>query len=234
MEAPRIVLFDVYKTLLQISPRSDEESAFHELWKNTFGNSPPCLWKEVSFKIQSVISTIHLRDRSSGVPFPEIQWPFVLNQALEELAQLPEEKRLAFEAGIPRCTRTLKLMPGAGELLEKLGNTKIPCGIVSNAQAYTLQELSEALSPIGKNLSFFDPDLIFWSFRHGFSKPDPHVFQILAARTDARGIPRHRVWMLGDRIDNDIEPARNVGFSARLISGPDCLAEVNSSIQSPN
>lgn len=230
MEAPNIVLFDVYKTLLQISPRSDEESEFRKLWKNTFGDPPPCLWEEFSSRIQSIISNMHLRDRSSGVPFPEIQWPWVLKEALEGLAQLPEEKRLAFESGIPRCNRTLKLMPGTKELLEKLEKKKIPCGIVSNAQAYTLDELSDALSPTGKSLSFFDPDLIFWSFRHGFSKPDPHVFQILAARTDARGIPRNRVLMLGDRNDNDIEPARKVGFSAHLISGPDCLTEVNASI----
>ena len=57
----------------------------------------------------------------------------------------------------------------------------------------------------------FDPELRFWSFENGFSKPDPHVFRILTARLEARGISPSETLMVGDRFDNDIEPARAHG-----------------------
>ena len=58
----------------------------------------------------------------------------------------------------------------------------------------------------------FEPDLCFWSYRHGFSKPDPHVFRILTARLEARGLRPAEILMVGDRLDNDIEPARAHGW----------------------
>jgi putative hydrolase of the HAD superfamily len=85
-------------------------------------------------------------------------------------------------------------------------------GIASNAQAYTLRELSEALATHALGMDLFESHLCFWSFQHGFSKPDPHVFQILTARLAARGIGSAEILMVGDRFDNDIEPARNHGW----------------------
>ena len=47
---------------------------------------------------------------------------------------------------------------------------------------------------------------------HGFSKPDPHVFRLLSARLQARGIAAGDTLMVGDRLDNDIAPARAQGW----------------------
>jgi FMN phosphatase YigB (HAD superfamily) len=58
----------------------------------------------------------------------------------------------------------------------------------------------------------FDRELRFWSFENGFSKPDPHVFRILTARLEARGISPAETLMVGDRLDNDIEPAKAQGW----------------------
>ena len=72
--------------------------------------------------------------------------------------------------------------------------------------------MQEALAAHGLGLDLFDRDLCFWSFEHGFSKPDPHVFQILTARLAARGIRPAETLMVGDRLDNDIEPAQAHGW----------------------
>jgi FMN phosphatase YigB (HAD superfamily) len=92
--------------------------------------------------------------------------------------------------------------------------------LASNAQAYTLRELDAALDGSGLSRAIFEPDLCFFSFAHGFSKPDPHVFRLLTARLRARGIPPHETLMVGDRLDNDIAPARTQGWQTWQLKSP--------------
>jgi len=94
----------------------------------------------------------------------------------------------------------------------KFNDDGVQFGIASDSQAYTLRELTVALQGNGLDLSMFDAALRFWSFDNGFSKPDPHVFRILSARLEARGIQPAEILMVGDRLDNDIEPARAHGW----------------------
>jgi putative hydrolase of the HAD superfamily len=105
-------------------------------------------------------------------------------------------------------------MRGAAETLHRLIERGIPIGIVSNAQRYTLPELEAALAGEGLTVSCFAPDLVFWSFQHGFSKPNPHVFRILAHRCRLRGIEPGEVWMVGDNFENDVEASELHGFRA--------------------
>jgi HAD superfamily hydrolase (TIGR01549 family) len=90
----------------------------------------------------------------------------------------------------------------------------VAAGIASNAQPYTLAELDAALRAVGLGSDVFRADLSFWSFQNGFSKPDPHVFQALSARLRAAGALPEEVLMVGDRMDNDITPARRCGWQA--------------------
>jgi FMN phosphatase YigB (HAD superfamily) len=106
----------------------------------------------------------------------------------------------------------LRLANGAAECLRQLNDRGVLLGIASNSQAYTLRELTTALHGPGLNLSMFDRELRFWSFENGFSKPDPHVFRILTARLETRGIRPAETLMVGDRLDNDIEPAQAQGW----------------------
>jgi FMN phosphatase YigB (HAD superfamily) len=103
-------------------------------------------------------------------------------------------------------------MPDCAPVLRECVRRGILLGIVSNAQAYTLRELRLALNHASLDPAIFQADLTFWSFQHGFSKPDPHVFQILGARLQNRGIEISAALMLGDRADNDILPARAAGW----------------------
>ena len=68
------------------------------------------------------------------------------------------------------------------------------------------------LAPEELALTMFAPDLCFWSFEQGFSKPDPHVFRLLTARLKMRGVRAKHALMVGDRLDNDIEPAKAAGW----------------------
>src|SRR4029077_3651516 len=108
--------------------------------------------------------------------------------------------------------RSLRLTAGCVPVLRDCIERGILLGIASNAQAYTLKELELALSEAGLDSSIFQSDLTFWSFEHGFSKPDPHVFEILRARLQNRCLRESETLIIGDREDNDILPARATGW----------------------
>ena len=212
---PRAVVFDVYGTLLELGPPSSPESldqAWRNLHREFFRTDPAQPYEQFIADARDRIHREHAIARAQGIPHPEILWPDIATAALPALASLTGEHRdtcLRRLAGLPRSVR---LASGAGKALLALQHRGILLGIASNAQAYTLPELDEALQTQGLQLELFPAFLRFWSFEQGFSKPDPHVFRILSARLGSLGVQPSETLMIGDRIDNDIEPARNAGW----------------------
>ncbi|MCU0785507.1 MAG: HAD family hydrolase [Verrucomicrobia bacterium] len=214
----KAVIFDVYTTILEVGPPPPGADA---LWQRLFGEmlgiTPPLTRTQFSVATAQVIARLHAHARSRGIQWPEIQWPSVVLEVIPSLAALPAHKLDDFLLNQMQTGRTLRLANGAAECLRWLYETHHLLGIASNSQAYTLRELNAALQGTGLNLSVFDRDVCFWSFEHGFSKPDPHVFRILTARLQARGIRPAETLMVGDRLDNDIEPARGYGWQTWLL-----------------
>jgi FMN phosphatase YigB (HAD superfamily) len=209
----RAVIFDVYKTLLEVGPApEDAEDRWRRLWQEQLSTPPRVTLPEFDATCQPIIAREHATARLAGIPFPEIYWPAVTAEALPALAQLPPALHDDFLFRHAQMVRTLRLAPEAAETLVSLQGRGIPMGIASNAQPYTLREVDAALAVAGLNRELFRADLCFWSFDHGFSKPDPHVFRLLTARLACTGISCTETLMVGDRIDNDILPARAQGW----------------------
>lgn len=209
----RAVIFDVYATLLEVgAPPPDAAVRWQNLFTEMLGTPPPLSRTEFSTRISQVIARRHAEAKARGIPWPEIGWPSVVLAALPMLARLSAPKFEDFLFHQMQIGRTLRLAEGAAECLRRLNADGILLGIASNSQAYTLRELTAALRGTGLNLSMFDREVRFWSFENGFSKPDPHVFRILTARLEARGISPAETLMVGDRLDNDIEPAKAQGW----------------------
>jgi FMN phosphatase YigB (HAD superfamily) len=139
-------------------------------------------------------------------------WPHIVAEAFAEWGQLPTESRAAFPGAVMAVVRTLNLDRDAVPFLKECLRRQLTLGIASNAQEYTLGELDARLRPEGLALDVFSPQLIFWSFQHGFSKPNPHVFQIMTSRLANLGVRPSEVLMIGDRADNDIGPAAAFGW----------------------
>lgn len=211
----RAVIFDVYGTLLEVgAPPSDADARWQKLFEEMLGTPPSVSRLEFSRQTSLVIARRHAEARKRGIPWPEIVWPSVVLEVLPMLARLSAQKLDEFLLRQMQIGRTLRLADGAAECLRQWNDNGILLGIASNSQAYTLRELNTALQGAGVNLSTFDLELRFWSFENGFSKPDPHVFRILTARLEARGISPSETLMVGDRLDNDIEPAKAHGWQA--------------------
>ena len=211
----RAILFDVYGTLLEVGPPPpDADTRWRNLFVDRLHIEPPFSRHEFSIASSRVIDRQHEAARSRGIPWPEVHWPSVVTDVVPELAELSQRDQEEFlyrQIQTGHSTRLNVQTPG---LLRWLKEQRCLLGIISNAQAYTVRELDEALALHGLDRSLFVPNLCFWSFEHGFSKPDPHVFQILTARLRARGIIPLQALMVGDRLDNDIAPARVHGWHA--------------------
>jgi putative hydrolase of the HAD superfamily len=217
VESPHLsihaVIFDIYGTLLEVGPPPpDAEVRWADLFREVFETEPPMNRLGFSVAAASVVARHHAAARARGIAWPEVNWPAVVAEVLPEVARLPPGIRDEFLLRHIRTGHTTRMADEVVATLRGLKQRGCLLGIASNAQAYTLQELRDALAVRGMGLEIFEPDLCFWSFQHGFSKPDPHVFQILTTRLAAHGIGPSTTLMVGDRLDNDIGPARAHGW----------------------
>ena len=93
------------------------------------------------------------------------------------------------------------VFPQAAECLAAL-HRKYKLGIIANQIPGAADRLKEyGLFPY--------LDLIIASAEEGLEKPDPRIFQLALNRA---GCPPQRAVMIGDRLDNDIAPAKRLGF----------------------
>lgn len=211
----RAIIFDVYGTLLEVGPPpADADGQWRRLFQEFFGTEPTVSRMEFTLRTARIVAREHAEAKARGIPRPEVQWPMVVAEAVPEFGRLDAEEQMRFQITQMRVGRSLRLAEGAAECLHELAEGERLLGIASNSQAYTLLELGDALAEAGLDLELFHPGLRFWSFEHGFSKPDPHVFRSLAARLAARGIAPGEILMVGDRLDNDVEPALAHGWQA--------------------
>ncbi len=213
------VIFDIYGTLLDVKPAPPEgEAHWRSLWKDTLGIEPSLSRLDFSIGCNRLVREQHEAGRARGILHPEILWPEIVRQVIPESAHFSKQQQEDFILGQIRTVHTTSMSREAAETLRALKGKGCVLGIASNAQAYTLRELEEALAQHQLTMELFETDLCFWSFQHGFSKPDPHVFQILSIRLQARGIPRDQILAVGDRLDNDVAPARSHGWQTWHLS----------------
>ena len=219
---PRALISDIYNTLLEIGPPpSDATERWESLWEDTLADPARLTLEEFAAECEKIIAREHDVAIQVGVQHPEIYWPVVATEALPELARLAESERDEFLYRHAQLQRTVRLTPGAGEVLGKLEETRVLLGLASNCQPYTLRELDAALATAKLSRAVFKPELCFFSFAAGFSKPNPHAFRLLRAQLQARGISPAETLFVGDRLDNDLEPARAHGFQTwRLAVAP--------------
>jgi putative hydrolase of the HAD superfamily len=113
---------------------------------------------------------------------------------------------LAGDADRERERGGLELRPGIGDLLLDLHGRGLRLGLAANQPARTLRELERH----GIADLFGHREV---TGLHGFRKPDVRVF--LRACEDL-GVEPGSCVMVGDRIDNDIVPAKSLGMTTVL------------------
>jgi FMN phosphatase YigB (HAD superfamily) len=217
----RAVIFDIYGTLLDVgSPPADAEQLWKKLCLRMLPDTAGAIsLAEFGWRCQVAIDREHDAARTHGIPFPEVFWPDIVCEILPGLRDLSPVQRGEFQFEQTRLWHSTSLAAGAAGVLKRLTRARLPLGLASNCQPYTLREFDEALATAGLSRRIFDRSLCFLSFEHGFSKPDPHAFHFLAARLAAAGIAPEESLVVGDREDNEIAPAKAQGFQTWLLTG---------------
>lgn len=105
---------------------------------------------------------------------------------------------------------SMRPLPGARELLQRMRDLGLRAGLVSNASShYFVIECCRRLGLAG------DLDPIVSSAQVGWAKPDPRVF---APVLSAWSLPPSRVVMVGDTPSADIAGANRMGMRSILIA----------------
>lgn len=101
------------------------------------------------------------------------------------------------------------LIAGAAEVIEALSR-RFRLGLIANQGA----ECREHLARLGIFSRF---EVVVFSDELGMAKPDPRLFELAIARA---GASADRCTMVGDRLDNDIEPAAALGMPTVWVRWP--------------
>ncbi|WP_319409969.1 HAD family hydrolase [uncultured Desulfosarcina sp.] len=214
------MLFDVYGTLLisragdigyDREPTKVANRLRHLLLRSGINLTPDHL----SDALNLAIARTHAIARGQGIDFPEVDIVQVWQQVLG-MDDLPLVKKFALEYEL--IVNPVYPMPGLEQLLIGFKNRKIPMGIISNAQFYTVDVLERFLGATLER-GGFDHRLLFFSWREGHAKPSTVMFKRAKEALLGLGIPAGSVLVVGNDMRNDILPARAVGFKTALFAG---------------
>lgn len=212
---PRAIVFDVYGTLLELLPpptSAESESGWIGFHEARFGARPSRSWAAHLEAVRNEVVRYRTKLQGIGIPHPEVVWDEILEVAFPEWRRIPKQERREASATLASLSHRVRLFSSAGPFLDRLSKEGILLGIASNAQPYTEIELSREWARVGLPPVRWDSELCFWSWQHGFAKPDPHVFRLLDVRFRQKGLQGRDILMVGDRRDNDIEPALAIGW----------------------
>jgi HAD superfamily hydrolase (TIGR01662 family) len=118
---------------------------------------------------------------------------------------LDEERKRRVEAGQPEQFWEEDLYPDVREGMAALREMGIWVGVAGNQTARAGAILRELGLPA---------DLIATSDDWGVSKPDPGFFQAVIS---AAPCPAKRILHVGDRLDNDLKPAKAAGMQTAFV-----------------
>lgn len=214
------VLFDIYGTLfisgsgdIGIAKRETRnkktlEILFHKYHIN----------KSVDVVLAELFSSIersHAVLIKKGIDYPEIEidriWSEILgNDDLETVRDFASEFELIVNPVYP--------MPNLKKTLTALRSKKKVLGIISNAQFFTPEMFVWFFGSRPEALGF-QPELLLYSYRHGYAKPSGFLFELAAQKLLARKIRTDRVLYVGNDMRNDIYPAKMAGMKTALFAG---------------
>ncbi|MDP3179008.1 MAG: HAD family hydrolase [Spirochaetaceae bacterium] len=222
---PRAILFDVYGTLV-ISAAGGEPNLRGSHDAAECVEAQATLEKELhkagynggTLAFEEAVTRLIRTTREEAIqrtPHPEIDIEDLVSRLVPEASPaMVRLLALLLEAMRNPCAP----MPGARALLGRLHGGRIRLGLVSNAQFYT-PLLIEALLGGNPATLGLEPELTAYSFELGVAKPDPAPFLKAATPLLESGTRPQDVVVIGNSSNNDIAPARALGFMTALFAG---------------
>ncbi|HEX2025834.1 MAG TPA: HAD-IA family hydrolase [Actinomycetota bacterium] len=204
------VFFDAGETLLYPHPSFPE--LFAEVLRERGRRVDPARVQEVvsasAGRFNQILSSEEARLWSTSTDRSRALWDEIYRSFLDDLGVDGNREEL-IEALYRRFTdlASYRLHPDALPTLERLRNTDLTLGLISNFEDW-LEQLLDALEVA----HFFDVTVI--SGVEGVEKPDPGIFRLAL---DRAGVAPDRSAYVGDNPAFDVEAARAVGMVPVLI-----------------
>lgn len=207
----KAVFFDIGETLLTFGKLKTSD-VFKQSAKDSYeflrslgqpvGNFTRYKWKNlICLKAKYVVSNIKKRD------FDAIDLLKKVNRRVELTTQ--QWQQLAWVWYEP-LGKLAKIEADIAQTLDRLKNEMdLKLGIISNT--FLSKSILENHLKQAKILDFFS--FRFFSYQFNFRKPDIRIFTAAAKKA---GIEPENILYVGDRIDNDIDPALKLGMKAVL------------------
>lgn len=233
----KVLIFDIYGTLLVSSSGDVEQSDFNitNLQKALTAGGykipediPSGAFELILEDFRHTILQHHKQKKTAGIPYPEINikevWGEVLGRAEKKLWIKPEDNSCLtqFVVTFELLSNKVFPMPGMTGVISFFKEHNLPMGIVSNAQFYTPlimnhylhnETSEEAIPP-------FDPDLTVFSFKMGKGKPDSFLYESLIPRLKNKfKVNPSQVLFVGNDMLNDVYAAAKAGFKTALFAG---------------
>lgn len=210
----RLILFDLYKTLIDMS--LDEESI--ESWSNL---ALFLRYKDIHCDGEALRETFFLmiqQEYQAGLtetPYPEIDMVTVLRKAIAADQTMDEQVLIdALQMLRALITRRFGLFPDVLPTLTQL-KTKYQLGLVTNAhRLYAEAEIKM----LGLDQWW---DVVIMSSDHGISKPAPELFHLALEQLQVS--PAEAIYV-GDSLEHDVAGARNAGLKVVHIRREDLVA----------
>ena len=214
------MLFDVYGTLLisgagDIGFNQEPSESVDELQDllHRYGiNRTP---NRLAEALNLAIAQSHATSRLLGIDHPEVDIVQVWQQVLS-IDDISAVKNFAMEYEL--IVNPVYPMPGLEDLISACKTRKMPLGIISNAQFYTVYVLQRFLEATLEKRGL-DHRLLFFSWQEGHAKPSTFMFNRAKAVLFGMGIPAASVLFVGNDMRNDVLPASSVGFKTALFAG---------------
>ena len=223
---PKVVLFDVYGTLIcplvgdladQARLISSEDSFVATAERFGFSKDVGINWHKWFFE---AIVTEHQEMKKRGIAPAEVQvdriWAEMLARVGGDSSVVQSQRAAAYREMLANPVRPFS---GATEALQKLKKRGMRLGIVSNSQFYTMPilGLSLGIDPY----EFFESEITFLSFRLGFAKPSPYFFRLVSTTLLQQGLMAEEALVIGNDCVNDVLASESHGMRALLFHGND-------------
>ncbi len=195
-----------------------------------------------------LITLKHEMAGEKKIEYPEVKiegvWEIIV-MMLKRRGYDPSELLLGNESDFAKCVAYFYnfvsfnrgLYPGVFEALSKLAEKNIMLGIVSNAQFYTPIDLTlflrdQSNGTIDDYSRLFNPELQFFSYEYGVSKPNQLLFRkLFDALYEYQVLPSQTLFV-GNDLAQDIKPAMELGMKTAFFTGDEETAFLHGLSQS--
>lgn len=236
--APKIVLFDIYGTLLaphvgdlqqQMEGDRERQSFVYTARRLGFSDAVGRRWADAFFRqVEAELTQCSAVGIQRGEVLIENIWRSLLLEAGADLSKVPPRAAALYREML---ANPVALFAGVKAALSSLKECGMLLGVASNAQFYTPLIMARLLGTAPE--SFFAAKWTFFSYRLGFAKPDPHFFRLVRTCVLRAGYQPRDVLMVGNDPANDIHCAALHGLQTVLFD-PQGGAGRSRSLEHPN